>query len=403
MIKKILKLFLCAQNDRDVIKYRENIFNTKFEKNALLVYILHPFEETEKHNSEIVNSYGHTNGKEAQYITHALYESGYNIDVVQYDFNLFQNFIKYDLILGFGEAFEMTFYKETKKNLVRVFYGTGQHPRVSDVETIKATYSVYLEKGVWLGGLSRVVNFSWPFQLNFSDVIVALGSNYVLESYKKTILSNQIMFKTRFENINCFYHKGLEKSNSELENKKYKVNYLTFCWFGSSGSIHKGLFQTIRVLKQLKDAGFNVKLIVCGVDETELRTVKYFFQEYNWIQFKAKIDLSNYKDVLCLNEVSFNIFPSVTEGGAPSILNIGAICGIPTICGLSVGLEAEVIGILLESNNDIDLYETLLKAISISENEYVKITRRIFHNIVSNYNEEKYLKNWKRIISNINQ
>ena len=388
--------YLLGIND-NVSEYRKlNIYNTDFLQNALLVHITEPFQL----NVEINNhtSYGHTNFKESKYIAQSLKNTGFNVDVIDFDTPPNFNLDNYDLIIGFGEALEQSFYSGSIKNPIRIFYGTGQHPHYANRQSIITVHENYVETGIWLGKLSRVVEKSWPFQLAFSDIIVSLGNEYVRDTYRLENSRISVEHNINYFTLNCFYHQGLELGLVRLETKSIHSQKNIFCWFGSGGSIHKGLFKLISVIQSIINEGIEIELLICGLESHEKKALFDAFGYISFVTDLGKLNLSLESDREKLKSVSFNIFPSVSEGGSPSILNLGAVCGIPTICGKEVGLDEEVIGIQLNSQAKEELYSVLKYTLEISNSEYSKICQRVYSNIIECYTESNYLKNWNRIL-----
>ena len=109
-LMKIVEMFLSKN------KIIKNIYNTEYEKNILITYINKPFLKRYK-------ATGHSNEKEAKIITDIFKESGYNIDVVDYRINKKVSLKKYDLIFGFGDIYEKSFFDKEFKGK-RIFYAT---------------------------------------------------------------------------------------------------------------------------------------------------------------------------------------------------------------------------------------------------------------------------------------
>jgi hypothetical protein len=154
-------------------------------------------------------------------------------------------------------------------------------------------------------------------------------------------------------------------------------------------------------MSRIEGEGVNLKLFICGMEESEKSAIFDAFGPLDFIIDIGKLNLSIKSDLAKLDEVSFNVFPSVSEGGAPSVINIGAICGIPSICGSGIGLDEGVIGINMKSRNDDELYTIINIALNMPNDEYASISNRIHTNILANYSEEEYLKDWQNIISQL--
>jgi len=84
-----------------------NYYKTKFNKNLLISYITYPF------NRGI--NYFHTNMQESIKISEVFRDLEFNIDVVDYDYTGSINYLKYDMIFGFGDPLVKCFYNRNKK------------------------------------------------------------------------------------------------------------------------------------------------------------------------------------------------------------------------------------------------------------------------------------------------
>ena len=124
VVKSTQKLLIC------------NYFSTTHTKNALITYIVHPFQ--------FPTGYNHTNGFESLEIARILNELGFNVDVTSYlNYSRDIDYGKYDLIFGFGEAFENSFF--ISKPMLRIYYGTGCRPDFQNLQTIFRLKKFYLK------------------------------------------------------------------------------------------------------------------------------------------------------------------------------------------------------------------------------------------------------------------
>jgi len=114
-----------------------NIYKTDFKKNVLICYITKPFRKK-------IN-YSHTNLNEAIIISKIFSELNFNVDVVDYDFNGFINFEKYDVVFGFGDSFTKSFYNRNKK-IITIFYATGMHFLIQNYNSLKRIEEVFRKK-----------------------------------------------------------------------------------------------------------------------------------------------------------------------------------------------------------------------------------------------------------------
>lgn len=397
-IKKFVSLFLLKSHSTESeVNQSKNIYGTTFYRNALLAYITEPFLETELKPDR---RYRHTRFKAALFIGKALQTCQYNVDIINFDDNTNISLENYDIIIGFGIPLEKAFYQETKNNVIKVFYGTGYNPIISNDLTINMAYTLYQKTGKWHGKLTRVVNYSWPFQWKFSDSYVILGNEVVASSYKK-IGSSNMSIKT----LDSFYHKELLMNKWALNNKINSANNLVISWFGSTGSVHKGLINLIDALNLIQSKGLDVELKVCGLSSEEWNVVSDYckFIGFKSIENMGFINLSSTSDLIKLENVSFNVFPSISEGGGPSILNLMSVVGIPSIATKFVGLAPNCLYAELDDEKVNTIFKALSKAMRTDKKTYSIAVQEIYENIRINYTEERYFDNWCNIIKDLNQ
>lgn len=395
-ILKILKHFVKRSNlkNNTIVK---NYFNTNYRKSALLVYITFPFSKKGDFQQLTAENVSHTNYKESRYIAKTLDNYGFIVDIVEYNDTNPYDTAGYDLIVGFGEAFEKSFNDLNKQ--VRIFYGSGQHPLSSDKKSLQSLGYLKERYNQWLIRESRLVRFAWQMQLHFSDVYVALGNNLVKNTYIDNIRG--INNRASFYSLNCFYHENLVLSDQDFEEKVKHAVMFDFCWFGSSGAAHKGLFVLIEAFVIFQAKNTQSRLLVCGISEQTVDLIKQMFDDLTNVIFLGYINLSNPSETIKLKTVCMNVFPSVSEGGAASILNILASCGIPTVASDQVGLDENVLGMQMPNNNVATIFSFLECCSKLSKDNYVKIANRCFYDVKEYYTEKKYCENWSKILNEV--
>jgi len=309
-VKKIIKKFL-PKSILEQIRYIQdkpiiNYFNKNYKKRALLSYITYPFKK---------NSMNHTNYYEVHTWAKILDELGYQVDIVQYNYSKKLNISKYDLICGFGDVFQ--YYFESGKNAKTIYYGAGMHVCHQNNASLKRVKDVYRKKSVWLAKSARFVEKTWTHQTSLVDGIIALGNDVCADSYRK-------YYDGLVYSLPALFYKTKD-GNSILENRKSDSNK-NFLWFGSSGLIHKGLDLLLDYFSNNEE----ITLHICGPITNE----KDFVEAYKKELFNTKniinhdfVDIESEKFTNILMSCSFVIFPSCSEGGAPSVLTaIGREC-----------------------------------------------------------------------------
>ena len=104
---------------KDIRYFQTNVYHTTFKENVLICYTTHPF----RHQPSI----SHTSLAEARIIAELFSQMNYNVDIIDHNSTWQPNYKKYEVVFGFGDPFEESFY-QGKKDQIRIFYATGAHP-----------------------------------------------------------------------------------------------------------------------------------------------------------------------------------------------------------------------------------------------------------------------------------
>jgi hypothetical protein len=352
----------------------KNYFKTKHSKNALLSYITHPFTKGQY--------LSHTNYFEAMSHAKILNELGYNVDVIDYDYQGEIDFSRYDLLVGFGDAFNQYFESGINKKITTIYYGTGMHVCHQNHATLKRLKDVYLKKGIWLGKSIRYVEKCWTYQTYLIDAMIILGNEVSVESYKK-------FYDGRIFNIPAPFYKVVD-AYELLKNSK---NAKSFLWFGSSGLIHKGLDLLLDFFSKRRD----LRLHICGPIENEPDFEKVYYKELyetSNIITHGFVDISSEKFKKILEDCSFLIFPSCFEGGGASVItaigNGGLIPIITKETTISTGYEIWIEDFTVEA-----IEKAVSKALSLTDEEILQLRKRNLEYVLQNHTTEVYYQKLK--------
>jgi glycosyltransferase involved in cell wall biosynthesis len=359
-----------------------NYFKTHHKKNALISYITHPF------NRGI--NLTHTNYAEAFEIAKVFKELGYNIDIVDYDYESNLDYDKYSIIFGFGEPLINSFYCRNHK-ILTIYYGTGMHVIHQNHATLKRIEEVYKKKGKWLLESGRIVDKTWSVQTSLVDNIIALGNDEVVNSYKQ-------YFSREIYNIPVSYYK-IFNSEQILKNKSFIDAKNHFLWFGSSGLIHKGLDLLLEVFKELPD----LHLHICGPINNEPRFKAVYYEElYNTKNIHTygykNIQSKSFKDII--SKCAFIIFPSCSEGEPSSVINV-MVYGLIPIVTNTAGIRIKDFGIEIKELTNISVKESIIKAVNLSEDEIEKRSLKCSKDTINNHSIEKYSHELKKVLIEI--
>ena len=293
-----------------------NIYGTNFGQNVLISYIRRPF----KNGPDL----SHTNSIEVLEIAKTFKELEFNVDVVNYDYEGFLDYAKYDLIFGFGEPLNNCFDKK-RNDTKTIYYGTGMHICTQNHNSLKRIEDVFSKKGVWLIRSGRIVEKTWSIQTSLVDAIITLGNEEVVESYKK-------FFMGKIYNIPASYYEiiNTESIKKILNEKNYEEAKSHFVWIGSSGLVHKGL----DLLLDYFSVNVELHLHILGPVDNEPDFKKTYSKElYNSpnIHTYGFIDLKSQTFSDLMQKSLYVIYPSCAEGGGAAVINCMANGLLPIV------------------------------------------------------------------------
>jgi len=387
LLKKILFIFGYQLSSNFVISklYKKNAFNTKYNKKVLIAYITKPFFEG-------IN-YSHTNSLECLTAAEIFNNLGYRVDVIDYNLTKKINYAQYDIIYGMGSALERAFYYQGTNKQLRIFYATGCNPIYSDVATTLRAREFYLEHNIILMNSARIVRKSQHAQILLSDAVIVLGNKNVLDTY--TNIDPQRT--DRYIKLNAFFY---DTYNINLEKKDFSKAKKHFLWFGSGGLLHKGLDILIDIFSKRED----IHLHICG----NLSNEKGFFNYYKYeltnkknIIYHGFIDIRSKQFKSIMDICGFVIFPSVSEGGSPALLNTIANGGLIPIITKLTGLDLSKYGWIIDKPKLKNFEMAIDMVLKLENDELKQKAINIKKHVRAYYSYNKYKENLTNIITGI--
>lgn len=360
-----------------------NFFKDNFSQNVLISYITKPFRE----GIDII----HTNSAEVLEIAQVFRSLGFNVDIADYDYEGYIDYKKYNTIFGFGDPLVNSFKFNSIQSTTRIYYGTGMHISIQNQNSTKRIEAVKNKKGIWIPESGRIVEKAWTQQTTNVDAMIVLGNDEVKKSYQKYFEKNiYLLSPSIYKQLD--YKKVLEDKHFE----EAKNNYL---WFGSSGLIHKGLDLVLDAFKTLPD----LHLHVCGPIENEPKFKKAYYDElYNKVNIHTygfiKIDTLLFKEIL--NKCAFIIFPSCSEGGGASVLNVCVNGGLIPIVTKEASIDIDGFGLLINSFELSSVKMAIEDSQKLSQDE-LKTLSELTGKKISEYSLGNYSKLLKTHLSSI--
>lgn len=352
----------------------KNVFDTHYQKKILISYLTTPF------TSGI--NLSHTNLTECYTAGEIFRDLGYDVDVVDLNAQINIDYTQYDVVYGQGFMFEKAFESPDAEKLKKIFYGTGNNPFFYYLEAGKKLDQFYKEKHKFIPESCRLIGRSSSLPTTNSDAIICLGNDFCKSTYTR-FTPNVPIF-----NLNAFYFDILGEKKIERDITTSRKNFL---WFGSGGLITKGLSACLDFFSQQEQ----YTLHICGATRAEKR----FWELYNPILEKHSnivdhgfINLKSEKFLEIITQCSFVIFPSISEGGSPSLLNLMANGGLIPIATEACSVDIHDYGFTLEDSSVRSIEKTLTKLKTISDKEIEKTSAEIMKKTRENYTFDIYRK-----------
>lgn len=339
-IKKIFSLGKEYKKEK-VIK---NFFNTSNPKKVLLSYIKDVFENNNNINQT------HTNRLTSYLIAETISNLGYNVDIINWQDSIENEFDDYDFIIGLGPSLEhaLTFRKHKSPKVI--WFGTGCNPLFSNQITLKRISEFYKKTNHVMLQSSRYIKEDWPLQHEIADWIILHGDKFAKATYRG--------FNIDTINAPVFINHTISRQTNNWQDAR--KNYL---WFGNGGLIHKGLDITIDAFKNLPE----LNLHICGNIEQEPDFYEYYkddLTDRKNIIYHGFINTQSEEFKNILKTCAFVVFPSASEGNSPSVITCMANGGLIPIVSKNADVDIKDYGIEIESLNE----EAITKAINISQN-----------------------------------
>lgn len=363
--------------------FKKNVFNTNFNSSALVSYLSAPFTGGPQNK--------HTNHLECLFAAKALNNLGYNVDVIDFDYHKKITYEKYQIIYGFGDQFEQSFYDTNFKGK-RVLYSPGCNTVYSNLVSC-IRLKEFAEKGGELNPkLIRTTNDAWPLQKYLSNAVICLGNAFVLNSYKDPFE------QTKYYQINCFpldCNQAININQKDFSTAKYNL-----LWFGSQGSVHKGL----DIVLHLIEKNPKLKLYIRGLNLRHEHAILEKFQHLihnNQVDLEQHVNINSPEFVTLMHNCGGVIFPSASEGGAAAILTVMSHGGLIPIITKSCGLDIEHLGFIANETTQESVEVQLNQYLDKPDTELYALSQKIKTEINATYNIANYQNKIKSILSDI--
>lgn len=364
----------------------KNVFRRKgYTKRVLMVSLPAAFKKN-------LPKY-HTSLYEAFEVAKIFDSLGYIVDFTT-DNNTTINLKPYDVIYGgrkvMAEAWRQNIPAKT------LSFSPGAHPFFCFEATVQKNLRVREREGRWLTTSSRYLNeplLGLAYYVdNFADHVIVYGNQYVLDNYLKYDTR-----KERYSLLPAFY---FDCHQPDIANKDFEGTRHSMCWFGSLGLIHKGLDIAIDIAL----AHPEIELHICGASIREREFWNYYnplIQGHTNIINHGFVNIESDEFVEIMSHCAFVVHPSISEGGAASVLNVVANAGLIPICSKSCGLDLPKDGSVVIDEVTYEAFEdAILEAMKLPVDKLQEMAICANKYVREHYTLDNYRANMSKILHN---
>ncbi|WP_439839356.1 hypothetical protein [Aeromonas caviae] len=342
-------------------------------KKALVSFIIHPFYQNKSSTYKNL----HPNVLEARAIVDTLLELGFNVTIV--DYRRKKIFGKYDLAFGFGDCFEFCVKNGLSKR--SFLYSTGSpFPEQNNralTSYVRAKKNLGF-KSADFSNFIRLTEAQWYHQLLFSDAVIAIGNKFtagLFDNYGHTVKYLPAVAYVNYRSV------------TELH--KFKENsHKTIVWFGGKGSIHKGLDLCISAALKM-----NFNLVIAGELTSEIVFFENYLVQYDNIKYLGFVDIFSPGFISILDDATFAILPSCSEGTATSLVSLVSSGGLIPIITKECGIDLDDDFIEIKQLTCESVEHAIDLALKINSEELLARSIRLQEKFIRKYNYEEFCEN----------
>lgn len=366
IFNKLLIFFKCILKKTNNKEYiYSNVDNNRW---AYISYITDPLFRS---NDEVYMS-GHQNRQETLIIVEIFKELGYNFVVNNHRSKKNYN-ISFDLIFGLEPSFESI--ASLNPNANKIYYATGAYWKHQNKMIVQRTDDINKKKKSNIPYYRTIKGHN---SSEIADLIIQIGSKYTIETYPEYIKEKILpIHQTSNEVINFDFTKKLNNTNNK--------NYI---WFGSSGSVLKGLDLVLDCFFQQKD----YELYIVGAIDSEFHLAyDSIINESPNIHSYGFLNVNSQEFLDIIYKCNFLIFPSVSEGGCPgSVINLMKLGIIPIVSKYAAPEEIDELGYLLNDFSVESIKQSINWTEKLSNEEIINLSIKNREYILSNYNASNF-------------
>ncbi|TWI19937.1 MULTISPECIES: glycosyltransferase family 4 protein [Sphingobacterium] len=347
------------------------------DKWVFISYLSEPFYK--KLDETYLNR--HQNRRESIIIADCFHQLGFNVHVSRFDKPLIFRRRKYDVVFGLEPNFEKI--SQANHDAIKIYYATGAYWEFQNKQIVTRT-------------AQASQRFNYPFIRHrmvaphqsaiIADHIIQIGTPNTIKSYPKEIRHKIHIIRQSITIANDLYQIKTEGST----NKK------NFLWFGSGGSILKGLDLLLIIFEKYEE----FTLHIVGKMDDDFHSMYSGRKENGNIKYHGYMEITDPCLMSIVNECAFVIFPSASEGMPGSLLNMMYLGLIPITTSICASPEMYKLGAIVDL--DLDSIEGgMLRLNQLSDAELIDLSIQNRKYVLENFSLEIFRSDFCNALSTI--
>ena len=368
IITWVQKLLLSEQ-------YKKDVFKKGYTKRVLMCHL--PEALTGKELPKY-----HSNFTECYTIAKCFDRLGYNVDCVSRT-KTGIDYSQYDIVFGInGNAFMGAFSANENANPLKIFYSVGAETFFNYRETALRNKDFHNRHGLWLLSSNRYVpgDVRTYYEANLSNAVICLGDESVYNHFVAEDKQND-----KYQWLPAFFFPTVKPAIK----KDFTQCRKEILWFGSSGMIHKGLDIAIDFAIEHPE----YTLHICGGSRQETDFWHYYTPKIKAnknIHLHGFVDIESEKYAQILSQCGILLNPTISEGGAVSVLNVLGNGALLPVYSKATGIALSEVGVCVPNVTYKDFEDALLMLESMPVDEFEQKALKAHNLVKDNYTIEKY-------------
>lgn len=271
---------------------------TKATKRALLSYITLPFRLRANDPLNIQFS----NIGIARSIVCVLNELGYIVDVVEYTDTKFIPCRNYHLFIGHGAYNFEGITSKLWPDTVKIYFSAGSYWKFNNEQEMARIAAMRARRGIDYPYERLDISEEWA--CSNADVIIALGNDFIRETYGK------------FPHVITLNNAAYYDNHYEQQRKDFASAKRNFLFFSGGGNVHKGLDILLEAFVQA-----DAHLYICqDINPDFYKAYKHELKNFPNVHLIEWVAMRSPQFYEIVDKCGFLIYPSCADGSPGAVV-----------------------------------------------------------------------------------